>query len=101
MLKELKDYGWELADNNPFEFSSKYECIWIHLKHEFFPEIHLCIETEFVDGLKSKSNIIIVDENIDNAGDSAEVYTQTEFDAEVIWKECNKVLQGREERLEK
>jgi hypothetical protein len=95
MLQELKDYGWTLSHKDSFEYSPLYERVWIHLEHTAFPEMHLCIELDFEDDLSAKASLIVEDDNIDSARDSADVLIQERFDPEGIWEACEGVMQKR------
>ena len=95
LFKEIQDYGWTLA-YEPFEYSAKYECIWVTFKHEAFPRVHLTIEVNFRDGLTSKNTICVSDDDIDGAGDSMDVLVQQTFDPDEIWKICEGVMAARE-----
>lgn len=98
MLDILQDYGWELK-HDPFEYSTEYNTMWVHLEHQAFPDVHVCIEIKF-DGLNTQTQLSVSDDNIDGAGDSSDVYHQTEFDPNKIWEACEQVLKGREEKID-
>lgn len=94
MLEELRDYGWVLS-RFPLEYVPGMETMWVHLEHAAFPEMHLSIEIHFKSGLSTKAKIIVSDDNIDRAGDSADVLSQGKFDVDAIWKACEEIMERR------
>jgi hypothetical protein len=100
MLQELRDYGWDLVVYEPLEYSPSHECMWVSLENKAFPDMHLIVEANFVGAVGG--SIIVSDDNIDGAGDSADILTQVinqgEFDPDEIWKACEKVMEKRKER---
>jgi hypothetical protein len=97
MLRELEDYGWQLARDYPFEYSAKWEHMWARLKHTAFPQMHVCISVGFMD--EDIIEISVSDDNCDQAGDSRDVLIQSRrtFDPAAIWAACEQVMESREQ----
>jgi hypothetical protein len=94
ILIELENYGWVLAQDNPFEYGPKFSCIWVNFEHQAFPRVHVNIEIKF-NGLSSVNCLTVSDDNCDGAGDSRDICTQIDFNMQEIWNACEDLMEKR------